>query len=453
MSIKKFPFEIRPLEPELDEKIKSLYLGANEGSVEIGPKKYVISSKYGQVAETVYNFEVRPDDVWVVTFPRSGTTLMQEMTWLILNDDYDTAKNVSLFKRFPFLEQISTLIRFKMNINKFPFEIRPLEAELDDKIKSLFLGANEGCVEIGPKKYIISSKYGQAAETIYNFEVRPDDVWVVTFPRSGTTLMQEMAWLILNDDNDTAKNASLLKRFPFLELSTLCPDHVIAETTEHIVNDQKMWQEYKESMKPQWEVLENTVGRRFIKSHLPLSLLPPTLLTSGAKVVYIARNPKNAIISRYYQERSLRMTNYVGNFEQYWDLFEKNLMYFTPYWEHLEEAWQQRSNKNLSFFFFDDVIKDYKKAIVELSNFLEKTMSDEQISKLADYLHIDNFRGRPQVNFMLKIISVRDPYQHVRTGKSGVWDEYFTQELEARANKWIEENYKNTTLRFPIKLY
>ncbi|XP_018564270.1 estrogen sulfotransferase-like [Anoplophora glabripennis] len=342
-----------------------------------------------------------------------------------------------------------------MSIKKFPFEIRPLQPELDEKIKSLFLGAKEGSVEIGPKKYIFRSEYGQAAETIYNFQVRPDDVWVVTFLRSGTTLMQEIAWLILNDDYDAAKNVSLFKRFPFLEISTLRPDHVLAEIKEDMRNDKKLWEDYKESVRPQWEVLENTVGRRFIKSHLPLSLLPPTLLTSGAKVIYVARNPKNAAVSRYHQDRSLRTVSYIGNFEQYWDLFEKNLIYFTPYWEHLEEAWQQRSNKNLSFFFFEDVIKDYKKAIVEVSNFLEKTMSDEQISKLADYLRIDNFRKRDQLklNSMLNIISARDPYQHVRTGKSGDWDEYFTQELEARANKWIEENYKNTTLRFPVKLY
>ncbi|XP_018564235.1 uncharacterized protein LOC108905722 [Anoplophora glabripennis] len=342
-----------------------------------------------------------------------------------------------------------------MSINKFPFEIRPIQPELDEKIKSLFLGEKDGSVEIGPKKYIFSSKYGQTAETIYNFEVRSDDVWIVTFPRSGTTLMQEMAWLILNEDYDTAKKVSLFKRFPFLELSTLISDHLMAEITEDIVNDKKIWEEYKESLKPRWEILENTVGRRFIKSHLPLSLLPPTLLTSGAKVVYIARNPKNAAISRYHQDRSLGIANYVGNFDQYWDLFEKNLVYFTPYWEHLEEAWQQRSNKNLLFFFYEDVVKDYKKAIVELSNFLEKTMNEEQISKLADYLRIDNFRNTnlQQTNTMVKLISLRGPYQHVRTGKSGDWNDYFTQELDARANKWTEENYKNTTLRFPVKLY
>ena len=39
------------------------------------------------------------------------------------------------------------------------------------------------------------------------------------------------------------------------------------------------------------EMLADMEERRFIKSHLPLSLLPSRLLDT-AKVVYVARNPK-----------------------------------------------------------------------------------------------------------------------------------------------------------------
>ena len=38
------------------------------------------------MADKVYSFEVREDDIWVVSFPKTGTTLMLEMLWMIINN-------------------------------------------------------------------------------------------------------------------------------------------------------------------------------------------------------------------------------------------------------------------------------------------------------------------------------------------------------------------------------
>lgn len=51
-----------------------------------------------------------------------------------------------------------------------------------------------------------------------NFKSRTDDVWVVCFPKCGTTWMQETAWLVQNDfDFETAMSRSLIDRSPFVE--------------------------------------------------------------------------------------------------------------------------------------------------------------------------------------------------------------------------------------------
>lgn len=56
-------------------------------------------------AERVKKMKVFEDDVWVVTFPKCGTTWTQEMIWMVNNDlDYTTAYDVNLNDRFPFLE-------------------------------------------------------------------------------------------------------------------------------------------------------------------------------------------------------------------------------------------------------------------------------------------------------------------------------------------------------------
>lgn len=64
-----------------------------------------LADTFQPVLDRVHDFEVREDDVWIVTLPKCGTTWMQELTWLVLNQcDFETAKSVDLTIRSPFLE-------------------------------------------------------------------------------------------------------------------------------------------------------------------------------------------------------------------------------------------------------------------------------------------------------------------------------------------------------------
>lgn len=79
--------------------------GQPTGFVEIGPEKWILPDKFRRCADQMYNFEARSGDVYICTYPRSGTTWTQEMIWLICNDlDYETAEKITLNERFPFFE-------------------------------------------------------------------------------------------------------------------------------------------------------------------------------------------------------------------------------------------------------------------------------------------------------------------------------------------------------------
>lgn len=79
--------------------------GEKSGYVQVGPKKYFFPSSFADHVEQLYNFEARPDDIWTVSFPRSGSTITHELVWLIANDfDYAKSQRDPVFKRFPMLE-------------------------------------------------------------------------------------------------------------------------------------------------------------------------------------------------------------------------------------------------------------------------------------------------------------------------------------------------------------
>lgn len=100
----KFPFSVNPLETEVQKKIDDTFQD-HSNLVQIGPEKCLMPGGYSKFADTIWNFEVRPSDVFICTFPRSGTTWTQEMIWLICNDlDYESALKTALWKRFDWME-------------------------------------------------------------------------------------------------------------------------------------------------------------------------------------------------------------------------------------------------------------------------------------------------------------------------------------------------------------
>lgn len=73
-------------------------------------------------------------------------------------------------------------------------------------------------MQVGPEGYFFPHKYKAEAEQYYNFEASPDDVWIATVPRSGTTWTQELIWLLANKlDFEQAQKRPLTERFPFFE--------------------------------------------------------------------------------------------------------------------------------------------------------------------------------------------------------------------------------------------
>lgn len=69
------------------------------------PQPCLLVRKYKQFAERIRDFKVLADDIWIVTYPKCGTTWAQEMIWLLANGlDYKTAKSVDVNQRSPYFE-------------------------------------------------------------------------------------------------------------------------------------------------------------------------------------------------------------------------------------------------------------------------------------------------------------------------------------------------------------
>ncbi|CAG9856751.1 unnamed protein product [Phyllotreta striolata] len=339
------------------------------------------------------------------------------------------------------------------NEDGFPLAIQDVDKETNDELLDSFTGEKSGFVQVGPKKYFFPSGYKREASNYYNFKARPDDVFVITFPRSGTTWTQEMVWLLANKlDYERASEEPLTKRFPFLEFSCFVHQDTKSTFLKENQYDTDKCKKIENLDTPHWKTFEEKTERRFIKTHLPFSLLPPDLLETGSKVIYVARNPKDVAVSFYHLNRTYRTQGYTGDFPQFWRYFQNGLVAWAPYWEHIKEGWNRRNENNVLFLFYEDMNKDLKQTIAKVSDFLEVSYSDREISKLAEHLRIDNFKNNKSVNKSdLRDLGIllSNEESFIRTGKSGGWRSYFDDELNREADEWIQKNLRAFDHSFP----
>lgn len=103
--------EFRPIDNKINQKVgqnmnrNHIYVCTKRFNKPDEIKKFVMFEEFQNSYEDIKNMEVFEDDVWVISFPKCGTTWLQEMVWLINNGlNFNVAKEQKLANRFPFLE-------------------------------------------------------------------------------------------------------------------------------------------------------------------------------------------------------------------------------------------------------------------------------------------------------------------------------------------------------------
>lgn len=227
------------------------------------------------------------------------------------------------------------------------------------------------------KGVCLPAQYKDFAEKIRNYEIRPEDVFVLGYPKSGTTWTQEMVWLLNNNcDFNKAKKVSQMFRFPLLEVLAILPS--------------------QQNSAALFDELNRLPSPRHFKSHLPISMLPEQLWTVKPKIVHITRNPKDAAISLYHHYKHLH--GYLGTKDEFLNLYLEGNVFYGPFTTTINEFMMLKDEPYIHFISYEAMRHDLRAIIRSTAKFLEKNIDDTQVEQLFNHLQVESMRNNPSCN-------------------------------------------------------
>jgi hypothetical protein len=250
------------------------------------------------------------------------------------------------------------------------------------------------------------------------FAVKDGDVFVVTYPRSGTTWTEQMVHLLLNQGVQGEQR--ITDAVPWLETLPHRPNGMIA-------------------------FLETLPQRRRFTSHLPYSLMPH-LNNTTAKIVYVARNPKDVAISTFFHNQS--KGGYEGTWEEYFQEFLNGDVGFGPYFDHILPWWQaSQTNKNILFMKYENMKQDHAGNVAKLATFLDIQANTELIEKVVFLSSFQSMTSNETTNFDW-IPQRADVPKHFRKGDIGDWRNHFSAEQNQQMDDIFMKKMKDSGLQF-----
>ncbi|BFZ24860.1 hypothetical protein BsWGS_27898 [Bradybaena similaris] len=257
--------------------------------------------------------------------------------------------------------------------------------------------------------YVLPAYIINNIKAIHTFDVREDDIWVVSFPKAGTTWLQEIVYLIVNNGNfEAASQTNIDERFPYFEFIV-----------------------------PGMKAISQMPSPRLIKSHLPLSLLPNQITQKKPKVIYIARNPKDTVVS-YYNFITKFLTEleitFSGTFETFCQLFVDDLVYYGPWWKHVKEAWDKRDDENVLVLFYEDLHIDPHKTVQDIALFLGRPVSKGVVDAIVKHCSFESMKSNKSVNYdWLKSGEIaRKDESFLRKGQVGDWKNHLSVDISQK---------------------
>ncbi|XP_072281350.1 sulfotransferase 2B1-like isoform X2 [Pyxicephalus adspersus] len=253
------------------------------------------------------------------------------------------------------------------------------------------------------------------------FEVLDDDVFNVTYPKSGTNWMIEILNLIKYEGDTTVNQCvPIYERSPWYETLGFR------------------------------ELQQKLTQPRIISSHLPQQLFAKSFFKSKAKIIYTMRNPKDVIVSLFHFTKILYIYKDAENFEEFLNDFINGNALYGSWFEHIKGWMQMKDDSRFFYITYEELLKDPRGSVVRLCKFLGKKLDDAQIDSVVKHSSFSSMKENKMSNWTQMPSEVLDHTKgsFLRKGISGDWKNHFTVAQNEYFDKVYQEKMKDLNMSF-----
>lgn len=258
--------------------------------------------------------------------------------------------------------------------------------------------------------------------------LREDDIVVATYPKCGTTWMQNIVMCLLAG-GDASKVRDPMKRSKWPEL--VCSKGLIS------VEEWMGWQQPADE-----QVITPT--RRVIKTHAPTHLCPwagsgaPEGIPKGGKVIVVTRNPKDTAVSLFHHSRDVPSFDYSGEWPHFLlQLFLPGKVEFGDFWSW-HSGWhraQQAAPQEILWIPYEEMKKDLPTHVARIAEFCNIQATAEVLAATVAASSFEAMKRDAEEEDAKKIAMGKETdvkKNHIRAGVAGGWRKQFSEEENAK---------------------
>ncbi|XP_041938829.1 sulfotransferase family 2, cytosolic sulfotransferase 2 [Alosa sapidissima] len=254
------------------------------------------------------------------------------------------------------------------------------------------------------------------------FNFRQDDILIATYPKSGTTWMQEIVPLIQSEGDLTpVQTIPNWDRVPWLE-----------EHRASILN------------------LEERPSPRIFATHFHYNMMPESFFKVKPKVLYVLRNPKDIFTSSFHYYGMASFLVNPGTVDEFMEKFLNGKVMFGSWFDHVKGWIHAKDQEHILYIFYEEMIMDLKESVRKLSCFMGKSLSEEVIEKISDHCVFKNMKQNKMSNYSLVPTEFFDQKksEFLRKGIVGDWRNTLTTAQSDNFDTVYKEKMKDVKFKF-----